>query len=63
MSGMSAEVAARISEECFYDLDAPVGRVASVEVPIPYARHLEQAALPSVERVVAAARKAVGGHG
>ena len=61
--GMSAEVAARIGEECFYDLDSPVGRVASVEVPIPYARHLEQAALPSVDRIVAAARRAVGSHG
>ena len=61
--GMSAEVAARIAEECFYDLDAPVGRVATVEVPIPYAKHLEAAALPSVERVVAAAETAVGRHG
>ncbi len=61
--GMSAEVAARVAEECFYDLDAPVGRVASVEVPIPYPRHLEQAALPSVERVVAAAERAVGRRG
>ena len=61
--GLSAEVAARIAEHCFYDLDAPVGRVASREVPIPYPRHLEQAALPSVERVVAAARKAVGVDG
>jgi pyruvate dehydrogenase E1 component beta subunit len=61
--GLSAEVAARIAEDCFYDLDAPVGRVASLEVPIPYPRHLEQAALPSVERVVAAARRAVGVDG
>lgn len=61
--GISAELAARVSEECFYDLDAPVGRVASVEVPIPYPRHLERAALPSVERVTEAALKAVGKHG
>jgi pyruvate dehydrogenase E1 component beta subunit len=58
--GLSAEVAARIAEDCFYDLDAPVGRVAAVEVPIPYPRHLEQAALPSVDRGVAAGRRAVG---
>ncbi len=58
--GLSAEVAARIAEECFYDLDAPVRRVAAVEVPIPYARHLEQAALPGLDRVVAAAEEAVG---
>lgn len=61
--GLSAEVAARISEECFYDLDAPVGRVAAVEVPIPYPRHLEQAALPSTERIVAAARGLLSGSG
>lgn len=58
--GISAEISARITEAAFYDLDAPVGRVCSAEVPIPYARHLEQAALPSVEGVVAAAREAVG---
>ncbi|MBG6058383.1 pyruvate dehydrogenase E1 component beta subunit [Cryobacterium sp. MP_M5] len=60
---LSAEISARITEHAFYDLDAPVGRVCSAEVPVPYARHLEQAALPSVERVVAAAREAVGAHG
>ncbi|MGR2753422.1 alpha-ketoacid dehydrogenase subunit beta [Agromyces arachidis] len=57
---LSAEVSARITESAFYDLDAPVGRVCSAEAPIPYAKHLEQAALPSVERVVDAAREAVG---
>jgi len=60
---LSAEISARITEHAFYDLDAPVGRVCSAEVPVPYARHLEQAALPSVDRVVAAAREAVGTHG
>src|SRR5512143_2632157 len=44
--GLSAEVAARIVEGAFYDLDAPVERVCSAEVPIPYPRHLEEAALP-----------------
>ena len=53
--GLSAEVAARIAEQCFYDLDAPVARVASLEVPVPYPRHLEEAALPSAARIVAAA--------
>ena len=61
--GLSAEIAARCAEECFYDLDAPVARVASAEVPIPYARHLEQAALPNVQRVVAAVKETVGSHG
>ena len=59
---LSAEVSARITESAFYDLDAPVGRVCSEEVPIPYAKHLEDAALPSVARVVAAAREAVGSN-
>ncbi|MDQ0767886.1 pyruvate dehydrogenase E1 component beta subunit [Pseudarthrobacter defluvii] len=60
---ISAEIAARISELAFFDLDAPVERVCSAEVPVPYAKHLEQAALPSVERVMAAARRAVGAGG
>jgi pyruvate dehydrogenase E1 component beta subunit len=60
---LSAEVSARITENAFYELDAPVGRVCSLEVPIPYPRHLEQAALPSADRVVAAAHEAVGLHG
>jgi pyruvate dehydrogenase E1 component beta subunit len=55
--GIAAEVAARVQEECFYQLDAPVARVCAAEVPIPYPRHLERAALPSVERAVAAARE------
>ncbi len=61
--GMSAEVAARIAEECFYDLDAPVSRVAALEVPIPYPRHLEQAVLPNIDRIVAGAREVVSGRG
>jgi pyruvate dehydrogenase E1 component beta subunit len=60
---ISAEVSARITETAFFDLDAPVGRVCSAEVPVPYAKHLETAALPSVQRVVAAAREAVGARG
>ena len=44
--GLSAEVMARIAERAFYDLDAPVARVCSAEVPMPYAKHLEDAALP-----------------
>jgi pyruvate dehydrogenase E1 component beta subunit len=58
---VAGEISARIAEDAFYDLDAPVRRVCSVEVPVPYARHLELAALPSVERVVAAAEEVVGG--
>ena len=60
---ISAEISARITENAFYDLDAPVGRVCSAEVPIPYSKHLELAALPSVERIIAAARQAVSAGG
>jgi pyruvate dehydrogenase E1 component subunit beta len=58
---LSAEVSARIMERTFFDLDAPVERVCSAEVPIPYARHLEEAALPRPETIAAAARRATGG--
>ncbi|WP_409054984.1 alpha-ketoacid dehydrogenase subunit beta [Streptomyces sp. SYP-A7185] len=60
---LSAEISARITERNFYDLDAPVERVCSAEVPIPYARKLEEAALPQVADIVAAARWAVGSDG
>lgn len=53
--GLSAEVAASITEACFYRLDAPVARLAGVEVPVPYAKHLEEAAIPQVPDIVAAA--------
>jgi pyruvate/2-oxoglutarate/acetoin dehydrogenase E1 component len=49
---ISAEIMARIMEQAFYELDAPVARVCSAEVPIPYAAHLEQAALPQVAEIV-----------
>ena len=45
---MSAEIGMRIVEQAFFDLDAPIGRVCSAEVPIPYPRHLEEAAIPQV---------------
>ena len=51
---ISAELSARIMEGAFYDLDAPVVRVCSAEVPIPYTKHLEDAALPQVEGIIAA---------
>jgi pyruvate dehydrogenase E1 component beta subunit len=60
---IAGEISARIGEEAFYDLDAPVRRVCSAEAPIPYARHLELAALPSVARIVEAAELAVGTKG
>lgn len=54
--GLAAEITAIVMEKAFYDLDAPVARVCSAEVPIPYAKQLEDAALPSVERVLEAVR-------
>jgi pyruvate dehydrogenase E1 component beta subunit len=60
---LSAEIAARIQERAFFELDAPVSRLCSAEVPIPYARHLEQAALPQRESIVAAALALVDAHG
>ncbi len=60
---LSAEISARIVEGAFYELDAPVARVCSAEVPIPYARHLEEAALPQVAKIVAAARQLGCGGG
>ncbi|MFN7276521.1 MAG: alpha-ketoacid dehydrogenase subunit beta [Betaproteobacteria bacterium] len=56
---LSAEIMARIVEQAFYDLDAPPARVCSAEVPVPYAKHLEEAALPQVEGIVAAVRALV----
>ncbi|HSJ98604.1 MAG TPA: alpha-ketoacid dehydrogenase subunit beta [Myxococcota bacterium] len=53
---LAAEIAMRIVEQGFYDLDAPIARVCTEEVPIPYPRHLEEAALPGPKRIVAAVR-------
>jgi pyruvate/2-oxoglutarate/acetoin dehydrogenase E1 component len=58
---LAAEIMARIMEQAFYELDAPVARVCSVEVPIPYPKHLEDAALPQVANIVAAAEGVMRG--
>ena len=55
-SGVGAEIAARIMEQAFDYLDAPVARVSGKEVPMPYAANLEKLALPSVAEVVEAAK-------
>jgi pyruvate dehydrogenase E1 component beta subunit len=60
---ISAEIMARIMEHAFYELDAPVARVCSAEVPMPYAKHLEDSALPQPAGIVAAARRVVTGRG
>jgi pyruvate dehydrogenase E1 component beta subunit len=59
---LSAEISARLTEQAFYELDAPVARVCRAEVPLPYAGHLEQAALPQADHVVAAVLQVVGSH-
>ena len=56
---LSAEISARITEGAFYELDAPVARVCGEEVPLPYPKHLEEAALPQTDHIVAAARSLV----
>ena len=57
---LAAEIGMRLAEDAFFDLDAPLARVCSAEVPVPYARHLEAAAIPQVESIVAAARRTMG---
>ncbi|HEY5865021.1 MAG TPA: alpha-ketoacid dehydrogenase subunit beta [Candidatus Tectomicrobia bacterium] len=61
--GISAEISARIMEQALYELDAPVERLCSAEVPIPYARHLEQAALPQVASIVTTVKRMVHANG
>ena len=58
--GVTAELAARIQKACFDDLDAPVERVGMAEVPLPYAKNLETAALPGEERIQAAVLSTLG---
>ena len=57
---ISAEIMARINEQVFYELDAPMARVCTVEVPLPYAKHLEQSAIPQVDKIVDMAKKVMG---
>jgi pyruvate dehydrogenase E1 component beta subunit len=56
----AGEISAQIMEGAFYDLDGPVARVCSAEIPIPYPRHLEEAALPRPETIVTAVRNLKG---
>jgi pyruvate dehydrogenase E1 component beta subunit/2-oxoisovalerate dehydrogenase E1 component len=57
---LAAEIATRLVEEAFYELDAPIARVCSEEVPIPYAQHLEAAAVPQTPQIVAAVHDLIG---
>jgi len=56
---LAAEIGMRIVEQAFWALDAPIGRVCSEEVPIPYPRHLEDAAIPQTAKIVATAKAAL----
>ncbi len=60
---LSAEIAARIMDEAFWELDAPVVRLCSAEVPIPYAKHLEEAAIPQVNTIIDAVRQVLRDDG
>jgi pyruvate dehydrogenase E1 component beta subunit len=61
--GISAEISARLAEQAFYDLDAPVQRVCGAEVPMPYSVQLERAALPQVDDIIAAVERMVTRRG
>ncbi|WED23181.1 alpha-ketoacid dehydrogenase subunit beta [Vibrio sp. JC009] len=60
--GMSSEISATLAEEAIYYLDAPICRINSKEVPIPYPEHLEQASIPQVDDIVTAALNMLEGH-
>ncbi|HMK85886.1 MAG TPA: pyruvate dehydrogenase complex E1 component subunit beta [Steroidobacteraceae bacterium] len=57
---LAAEIMTRIMEQAFFDLDTPPQRVCSAEVPIPYAKHLEEAALPQPSTIIAVAKRMLG---
>ncbi len=61
-ASISAEISARIMEGAFYELDVPVARVCSAEVPMPYAKHLEDAALPQVKTILETVRSLMGSN-
>jgi pyruvate/2-oxoglutarate/acetoin dehydrogenase E1 component len=63
MCSFAAEVSAQIMEGGFYSLDAPVARVCSAEVPMPYAKHMEDAALPQAVTIVRTVREMLGTDG
>ncbi|MCC6393567.1 MAG: alpha-ketoacid dehydrogenase subunit beta [Bryobacterales bacterium] len=61
--GISAEVSARLMEQAFYELDAPVQRLCGAEVPMPYAMHMELAAIPQAAAIAATVEGMVRAHG
>lgn len=61
--GISAEITARLMEQVFYDLDAPVQRLCGAEVPMPYAAQMERASIPQAATIAAAVEGMVRSHG
>lgn len=59
-NGVGAEIISVATEDCFDELDAPPERITGVEIPMPYAQHLEAASLPQVEDIVRVAKRVVG---
>ena len=57
--GFASEVAAIVSDEAFGFIDAPIKRIANPNIPIPYAKHLEETVLPSVDKIVATSKELV----
>ena len=58
--GWGAEVAAELAESSFFDLDAPLMRIAAPDTPLPCSTRLESAYVPSVEKIVLACRRLLG---
>jgi pyruvate dehydrogenase E1 component beta subunit len=56
-AGVGAEISHQVMENAFDYLDAPIKRISTVEAPMPYAKNLETAALPSVEKIVSAVKE------
>jgi pyruvate dehydrogenase E1 component beta subunit len=59
LCGWGAEIASIVAEECFWSLDAPIVRITTPHVPLPAADRLEDATIPSVERIVETVRRSM----
>lgn len=60
LCGWGAEIASIVADECFWDLDAPILRITTPHLPLPAADHLEDLAIPSIERIVEEVRRSAG---
>ena len=60
LCGWGAEIASIVAEECFWSLDAPIVRITTPHIPLPAADKLEDATIPSVERIVETVRRSMG---